>query len=141
MTPFERINDIIDGYIVRCRELIAAAKPGAGLFGMGDDPRKDVCHEQFFNELERTVHEIAQGKPTPEEAYPAVSLLLKASKEKDCPDMTAWMLTAAQKLSLPLIPFLTPEQRAELLAWYEKAVPRRIRLPAQKEVYQRLGKA
>ena len=136
MSAAEKINGIIDGYIARCEEIIAQSKPGDGLFGMGDDPKKDPCHMSFYEELAAAVKEIAASAPEADEACGAVQAILKAAREKKCPSMARWMLEAIHGLSQPLLPLLTAEQKRELRDWYDENLPRRLRFPVQKDVYK-----
>lgn len=138
MSAEETLNGIIDDYIARCSEVLANSRPGDGLLGLGNDPRNDPCHEQFYVELEAAAKAIASEAPGSDEAYGAVCVILKAATSKACPDMARWMLTAAQKHAAPLIPLMAADRRIELRAWYDDNYPRRLRLPVQKDIYKLL---
>ena len=139
MAASDIINEIIDGYISKSEAVIDKAGPAAGLFGFGEDPRKNACHEEFYNALETAVSDICQSGPSEDEAYSAAMAILSAHIEKKCPNMCMWMLSASEKLAVPLFGFLSPASREKIRIWYDDVVPKRARLPYEKEVYRALS--
>ncbi len=106
----------------------------AGLLGVGSGPKGDPCHEKFYEEAKSAADILASVVPDSETALTAVTLILKSAEEHADEDYATMMLVAAQGHAIPLIEYLTPEDAADLLAWYDKTYPRRTRLPVQKEV-------
>ena len=49
-----------------------------------------------------------------------------------------WMLLAVHGLTQPLIARLRPEDAQAMYLWYQKAYPRRERLPVQNQVLEAL---
>ena len=45
---------------------------------------------------------------------------------------------ASQRHVLPLIARISAEDKKEMLAWYEKAYPKRRRMPLQKQILEKL---
>ena len=110
-----------------------------GVFGWGDDPRKDPCHMQFYEEAERWLTAFAAQKPDRDAAFAVVRFVLEAPaarRESHC----YWFLYAAHGLIRELIPMLDADQCARLRDYYDAEFPKRDRLPVQKDVYKRLKK-
>ena len=135
----ESVNGLIDEYIEKSRSVIANSRPGDGLMGFGNDPKKNPCHMEFYESMERLINEMAASSPDPGEASSVAEILIKAPETISCPDMCRWTLVAARQLAIPLIPYVTPEAKAELKAWFNDFVPRRERLPVEKKLYSALS--
>lgn len=131
------LRGIYADYLHEVEALLAQAKPGDGLLGMGNAPQHAPCHEQFDQQVERLVQ--AQGGTlAPSDAVEVVELLLRGEKDASAPDCAAWMLIAVQRHSMALIPRLSREEAQRLLAWYTQAYPACQRLPIQKEIIRLL---
>lgn len=133
----EKLKAIYGKYIQDVAKVYKDAKPMDGLFGWGDDPRKDPCHMRFYEEAEQWVKDFQAADET--ETFEVVRFMLEAPAEhrgKQC----FWFMYAAHGLTRELIPGLTNQHCAQLQAFYDEAYPRRDRLPVQKEVYKRLKK-
>ena len=126
---------------VYARELEAGEKKQRvtdGLFGFGHSLKDDACHDRLDERLEHTVKEIRDAGPSPEEAERAVRLLLKP-REKEFPQQSAgWMLRAAERHALELIPFMDAEAANRMLGEYSARYRPWDRLPAQKQVISML---
>lgn len=133
MINSEDVRLIIENYIRETHEILVQAKPTDGLFGLGDDPRRNPCHANFYNRLKESLTEC-------EDPYECTKLLFEADSSFPCSDLARAMLTAIQGLALPLIPQLTDAQRDELRKWYDENIPRRRRLPIQQDLYKALKK-
>lgn len=138
--PFE---DCVGRYFQRLDRVRARLRPGDGILGMGNDPKRDGCHLEFYQEMESLAGELAGSSPPPGEATRAVELLLALAQEhRDW--LADGMLEAVQGCSLHLIPLMEPGRAGELAAQYEKRYPRHRRLPVHKQVLkalkQRAGK-
>ncbi len=117
------------------RELQKNAKPFAGIFGWGDDPRNDPCHVRFYEDVGAMVDSLREA----EEAVRFEATCWLISAPARCAVKEAvWFQFAAQGHGKLLIPKLTPVHRQELRELFEKAVPRRQRLPVQDEIYKLL---
>lgn len=136
------LQELKDLYEQYKKEYAAVRKKASffdGLFGMGNDPKKDPCHMRFYENAENWVKAFAAGDPSEEEAYAVTQLLLTAAQDhRKQPE--EWIMVAAQRLSLELIGLLSPDHCAELESWYNKAYPRRIRLPIQNDIHKLLQK-
>ena len=112
-----------------------------GLFGMGNDPRKAPCHEAFYDFVGKWVKEFLCMAPTADDCAVAAEWLLKIADVHRGQNDIFGYLYAAQGHVLPLITRLDRERARALLDWYEKAYPRRDRMPVQDEVFRALKKA
>ncbi len=119
------------------RELQKTAKPFAGIFGWGDDPRNDLCHVQFYEDIGTMT---AQLEDAEEAVQFAAARWLIAAPTECAVKEALWFQLAAQGHCKLLIPRLTPAHRRELKELFDQRIPRRQRLPVQEEVYKLLGK-
>ena len=113
------------------------SKPTDGLLGFGRSLKDDVCHERLDRRVEAIVREACAAGPAPEEALQLAHLLLRGD-QPSWPLACQWMLRALERHSIPLIPFLDPEDAAALLRAYTARYKPWDRLPAQKEVIRAL---
>lgn len=123
-------------------ELEAASKkqkPLGGFLGFGHSLKDDACHERFDERVKNAVDGLAGLNPPAEEAERAVRMLLR-DHGKEWKESAQWMFRAAERHSIPLIPFLTKEAAGQLYQEYNDRYKRWERLPAQKKVYQELKK-
>lgn len=135
----EKLKAIYDGYTAELAKVYREAKPADGLFGWGEDPRKDPCHMRFYEGVEKWAETFLASGPENEAVFEAVRFLLETPdrhREQHC----FWFMFAAQGLTREMIPQLRKDQCAALLAYYEETYPKRERMPVQKEVVKRLKK-
>ena len=112
--------------------------PLGGLFGVGSSLKDDSCHDRLDEKIGKTVGEMAALIPSAEEAVRAVRMLLKPQDGTPWPLAAEWMLRAIERHTLPLIPFLTPQDAGAFLKEYASRYRPWDRLPAQKEVCRAL---
>ena len=135
----QTLKDIYSGYEAEAAAVRAKASVFDGLFGMGDDPRKDPCHMRFYETVEQWVRGFQEEGPEEPASYEAVSWILSAPVDHEG-EAVYWFLYAAQGLCRELIPGLSPEHCAQLREFYDAHYPRQDRMPVQKEVYRLLKK-
>ena len=139
MEQVQQLKGIYEKYVQDVAKIYKDAKPMDGLFGWGDDPRKDPCHMRFYEETEAWVSGFLAAEPGNEACFQAAQILIETAasyRGKPC----FWFMYAAHGLARDLIPALTPEQCARLREFYDDAYPRRDRMPVQKDVYKLLKK-
>lgn len=139
----ERLKDRYGQYEQEARQVRERARPTDGLFGMGADPRKDACHDRFYEDVGRWVGEFLAAEPGPNEAAEAAEWILRAAADHREQD-TYWYMYAAQGHVKELLRRMPPERCAALAAWYDSAYPPVERMPVQKEIFKllrRYGKA
>ncbi|MBQ7800983.1 MAG: hypothetical protein IJ375_01520 [Oscillospiraceae bacterium] len=135
----ERLKARYGQYEREAREAVRKARPTDGLFGMGADPRKHPCHDQFYEDVGSWVAEFLAAEPGTEEAAEAAEwILMAADIHRD--EETFWYMYAAQGHARELIPLMPPERRAALRDRYDGAYPAMDRMPVQKTVYKLLRK-
>ena len=115
----------------------AGLRPGDGLFGFGNDPKRSPYHMDFYNQVGEVAGRLAGGEWPAEEAVEAAEFLLTMAEQYGR-RLTRPMLEAAQGHVLPLVPLLTCEQARALARSYDRRYPRRSRLPIQNKVFQAL---
>ena len=133
----EELTQIYRTYAEQSARILRDAKPLDGLFGFGDDPRKDPCHMRFYEDAERWAKRFLASEPTGEALYEAVRFLLQTPdvyREKSC----FWFMYAAQGFARDMIPKLDSIQCSQLRELYDALYPKRDRMPVQTEVYKLL---
>ncbi len=128
------IRQIYEDYLGDTIRLEDERKPTDGLFGFGKRSDFDPCHDRFTERLEQAVNDIAAGKPSSEVAYSVLHFVFEAPIVNNDNRQAYWMLLAVHGLTDKLISFLSPEDAADLTAWYSQAYPKHVRLPVQKTI-------
>ena len=136
----EKLTKLTKDYISETDDLIANRRPGEGIFGLPDHAKSSPCHMEYYNKIEAAVAEASGDKPDAGTAEQLVRFLLTAEDQFSCSQLASWTLLAIQRLSLPLIPYLSSEAKRDLYAWFGKKVPRLQRMPVQQEIYKELKK-
>lgn len=139
MKQLEELYHLYAAYEEKAKSVRRRASRYAGIFGLGDDPRKHECHEVFFEDVARWVQTFLAENPSQQEILQAVSWILKAADSHRNTDIYGY-LYAAQGHVREMIPRLTQEDSLALLKWYEAAYPEEDRLVVQLEVYRLLQK-
>ena len=122
----------------RAMERVAdGLRPGDGLLGFGNDPKRSPYHMEFYNQVGEAAARLARGEWPAEEAEETVEFLLTMGEKYGC-RLTQPMMEAVQGHVLPLVPLLTSVQAERLSRSYGLRYPRRRRLPVQKKVFQAL---
>ena len=137
MTALDELKELCNQYEAVALAVRAKASAFAGVFGLGDDPRKNACHDQFFDAVEQWVKTFAASGPSREEAGQVVRFLVEAAhlnRNKE----TFWYLFAVQGHARRLVPMLDPRQAAELVRFYDQVYPKSDRMPVQQELYKLL---
>ena len=135
----EQLKARYEQYRQESEEVLRKASPTDGLFGFGEDPRKNPCHDRFYEDVARWVREFAESNPSSAHAEAAVDQILRApSENRDT--AVFWYMYAAQKHAAPLIPLMSADSCAKLRDWYDGAYPKIDRMPVQKEIYKLLRK-
>ena len=135
----DRLNARIDAYIAQVEDLMSKKGAFDGLFGLGHHPKNDPCHMTFFEDVVKLVGECVASSPSSEEADSLAETLIKADAVRgDLPEVQM-MYIPMQGQVIPLIPYMSEEKKAELGAWFVQAVPKKMRLPIQKDLCKALG--
>lgn len=132
--------EIYEAYYEKAAEVRRKAPPLAGLWGLGDDPRKHPCHDAFYEAVQAWVKEFIASGPDPAQTLAVVQHILGEAKLHENNKDVYWYLFAAHGLTMELIPMLRAEDCGELFAWYNTTYPRRTRFPVQEQVWKLLKK-
>lgn len=139
MEMLQQLRDIYSKYVADVKKVYKDAKPMDGLFGWGDDPRKDPCHMRFYEEVEKWAGDFSAQTPDRAHVYEAVRIILEtpaAHRGNHC----FWFMYAAQGFARDLIGQLDRSRCLQLREFYDEAYPKRDRMPVQREIYKLLKK-
>lgn len=140
MELLNRLREIYGAYIEKTVQLQNDRKIFQGVLGFGAKLSDDPCHGQFAADVEAIVAEMA-AEVSAEEAQAALEFMLKTPEEHKGNTLAYWMLLAVHGKTNPLVAKLAAEGASELLEWYEKQYPKRMRLPVQKDLVKQLNAA
>ena len=118
-----------------CRK---ASRPTDGLLGFGRSEKDDPCHDRFYARVGKATEALVALRPSPEAARRAAELLLARDDLASWPRSARYMLQAAERHFLPLIPFLAPEDAAAIREKYTARYKRWERLPVQEQLLKAL---
>ena len=112
----------------------------AGILGLGSDPRRHPCHEEFYEATLAWTEKFVKSAPTQQEAMEVASFVLEAP-EKERERDAFWFLWVAVGNIRSLIPFLSKEDCKALAGRFDELYKKRDRMPVQVETYKMLVKA
>ena len=134
----KQLTLLYEAYFEQVRAAEKRLKPADGLFGMGERLANAPCHDAFWKAL-RAFLEGMDVKEAPGQVGQALDFIYRAPfAYPDVHPSVYWMLLAVQGLTQPVITHLRPEDAQALYLWYQKAYPRRERLPVQNQVLEAL---
>ena len=105
----ELINEIYalyDAYIQKVTDLEKNRKITAGLFGLTKGPEDDPCHDQFADDMDARLKEVAAADPDSEEVSSLLEYIYTVPLRHKDNKMIYWMFTAVHTLALCLVKFL-----------------------------------
>lgn len=134
-----KLKAIYADYNTAVQEVRKNARAFDGILGLGKDPRKDACHDAYYQAVGQWVTEFLAAGPAQEELLEAALYITetpKAYEGKEC----YWYMYASHGHLKPIIPLLTPESRATVAERLEGSYHKRDRMPLQKEILKLLRK-
>lgn len=134
-----KLKSIYADYDKAVQEVRKNARAFDGILGLGKDPRKDACHDMFYQAVGAWVTEFLAAEPAQEELLEAALYITEtpaAHEGKEC----FWYMYAAHGHLKPIIPLLTPESRAAVAERLDGNYKKRDRMPLQKEILKLLRK-
>ena len=134
------LKNMYEAYIEKSLEVRRKAPIFAGILGLGSDPRKHPCHEEFYEAAIAWTENFVKSEPSAEEVMAAASYMLEApdpQRERDA----FWFLWVAVGNIRTLIPYLKKEDCKILAARFDELYKKRDRMPVQIETYKKLVKA
>lgn len=136
----ERFQKILNEYREALERDRKNRKPLSGIFGFGAGPGDDPCHGMLDRQTAELTEQAAEEGTAQDDIAELVGAVFQAEGNEAWPEYARLALVAIQRHTLPLIPMMNAENRAELAGWYEKKYPRRMRLPVQKKILEELKK-
>ena len=134
-----KLKSIYADYDQAVQEVRKNARAFDGVFGLGKDPRKDACHDRFYQEVGAWVTEFLAAEPNGQELLEAAMFITEAPtayEGKEC----YWYMYASHGHMKPIIPLLSPESRTAVREKMEACYKKRERMPLQKEILKLLSK-
>lgn len=133
------LREIYETYVQDVAKIMANASAFDGVWGWGDDPKKDTCHMKFYEAVEAHLHTLLQNRSSEDVLFEAVDWIIRTAA--DHRDTAAyWYMYAAHGLCKDLIPLLTAAHCAALRDLYDDHYPKFDRMPVQRELYKLLKK-
>ena len=134
----KQLIQLYEAYFEQVRAAKKRLKLADGLFGMGERLANAPCHDAFWKALGAFLDGM-DVREEPGQAYQALDFIYRAPfAYPDVHQSVYWMLLAVHGLTQPLIARLRPEDAQAMYLWYQKAYPRRERLPVQNQVLEAL---
>ena len=136
----EALQQLYTDYLAEVVEVRRNAPRFAGIFGLGEDPRKHPCHTIFYNNVEKWVEEFLAAKPSRDAALETAWFFLEAPKKHEETE-SYWFMYVCIGFIRKLIPYLTAADCKALAERFNALYPRRDRMPVQQETFKMLQKA
>lgn len=134
------LHQLYDDYENEVQQVRKKASAFAGIFGMGDDPRKHPCHEKFYEDVDKWLEEFLNTQPASGQVAQVASFMLERpvqSRGQEC----YWFMYACIGYLPKLVPLMQKADCAALAELMAKRYPRRERMPVQSQVLKLLQKA
>jgi len=112
----------------------------AGWLGLGSDPRRHPCHEEFLDDVIERVDSFAKSDPSAE-AVADVALFLLEEPLRNREYDAYWFMYVAVGCIRSLVPLLKKEDCQMLVRRFDELYKKRDRMPVQVETYKMLVKA
>lgn len=129
-----------EAYVEKSLEVRRKAPLFAGFLGLGSDPRKHPCHEEFYDAAIAWTERFVKSEPSAEAAMEVASYMLEVPDQHREED-AFWFLWVAVGNIRSLIPLLQKEDCKVLVARFDELYKKRDRMPLQIETYKKLVKA
>ena len=136
----ETLKKLYADYLEEAYNVRKKASVFAGLFGLGDDPKKNPCHETFYENACQWVAELLAAGPAEGQAAEVARFMLEEPKQYEGKE-GFWFLYVCIGLIRELVPYLSKDECAQLAKRMNELYPRRDRMPVQQEVFKMLQKA
>ena len=129
-----------DAYCEKSYDVRKKAPLFAGILGLGSDPRRHPCHEEFLDDVIARVNEYVKSAPSAEDVMEvATFMLVEPTEHRE--EGAYWFMFVAVGCIRSLIPLLKKEDCKVLVAKFDELYKKRDRMPVQMETYKMLVKA
>lgn len=136
----EKLRKLYADYIDEAYNIRKKAPVFAGIFGLGDDPRKNPCHEAFFQNASQWLQDFVTSEPSEAQAMEAATFILEEPRNHEGAE-GYWFLYVCIGFIRELIPFMNAADCKALAVRFNNLYPRRDRMPLQQETFKLLQKA
>ena len=135
-----QLKEMYEAYREKSLDVRRKAPLFAGILGLGSDPRRHPCHEDFYEAAIAWTDSFVKSQPTQEEVMEVASYILE-EPDKDRERDAYWFLWVAVGNIRKLVPLLSKEDCKTLAARFDELYKKRDRMPVQVETYKMLVKA
>ena len=136
----ENLRKLYTDYIEEAYNVRKKASVFAGIFGLGDDPRKNPCHDAFFQNASQWLKDFLASEPNEAQAMEAATFILEEPRNHEGAE-GYWYLYVCIGFIRELIPFMNAADCKALAERFNNLYPRRERMPLQQETFKMLQKA
>lgn len=140
MNEKQQLADLYAAYLQKATELERNRKPGQGLFGFGQTPADDPCHEAFIVAVGELLDGSAQAGISQDALTECLAYIFHAPLEHPSPASIHWTLVAAHSACLKAVEALDAEHAQRLYEQYCGDYHRRDRLPVQDRIVKALNR-
>ena len=112
----------------------------AGWLGLGSDPRRHPCHEEFYDATIQWTEKFVASQPSQESVMEVATFMLETPNQFRDYDSYWFMFVAVGNIR-PLVPLMAKEDCKALVKRFDELYKKHDRLPLQKETYKILAKA
>ncbi len=133
------LQELYTTYEQTLKDVRKKAKLFDGFFGLGKDPKKDPCHEAFYEAVGAWVADFVATEPSQGDIWTVAQFLVQHPlqyREREC----YWFMFAAHGHLKPMIPLMTPDTCRLVHDCLETSYKKADRMPLQKELLKTLKK-
>ena len=134
------LKGLYEDYLKESVEVRRKAPMFAGWLGLGNDPRKNPCHEAFYDATIAWTERYVASNPNQENVMEVARFMLE-TPEKFRDYDAYWFMYVAIGNIRPLIPLLAKDDCKALVKRFDELYKKRDRMPLQVETYKKLVKA
>ena len=134
----KKLIGLYEAYFAQVSAAEKRLKPAEGLFGIGRKLSDAPCHDAFIEALRAFLDGMDVREDSGQVCQVLDYIYRAPFAYPDVHQSVYWMLLAVQGLTLQAVGALRPEDAQALYLWYQKAYPRRERLPVQNQVLEAL---
>lgn len=134
------LKGLYNDYLKESVEIRKKAPLFAGWLGLGNDPRKNPCHEAFYDATIAWTERFVASAPDREKAMEVAMFELETPMQFRDYDAYWFMFVAIGNIRA-LIPLLSKEDCQALVKRFDELYRKQDRMPLQVETYKKLVKA
>ena len=139
MNPWlQELEQLYSDALEKIKLAAADRRFGEGILGIGRKMSDEPCHMELLNGVKKRMEEMGQAA-TSQEAREAIRYVCERPECYQSVEASIyWTMLCAHGQTVAAIPRLNAQDAVELYNWYQKAYPKRTRLPIQNNVVKAL---